>query len=325
MDVISFGSVFLELVFGHLPELPGPGEEVVTAEFSMSCGGAVTSATLAAAGGLRAGLCTVLGSDFGSQVVRAHCAAAGVDVSPSAVVSRPAAGITVVLNFAGDRGFITHLPPGAAGERPVVEHWREVLRRERPAWCYLHAGAGVPPFLREARELGCRIVLDTALSDLRPADRRSDGASVNDIVIECVRLADYFVPNAGELIRLTGAADLDAALAAAAAWGPPLVVTRGAAGARLAGPASPGPQVAEGVGRVTVRDLTGAGDSFAGTLIAALHQGASLRDAVVAANAAGSRAVGLLGAVGAVGAVGEARGDGGAGGTAHFPLKDLER
>ena len=28
LDMISFGSVFLELVFGHVPELPRPGEEV---------------------------------------------------------------------------------------------------------------------------------------------------------------------------------------------------------------------------------------------------------------------------------------------------------
>lgn len=346
MDLISFGAVFLELVFGHLPELPGPGEEVVTGEFSMSCGGAVTSATLAAAGGLRSGLCTVLGSDFGSQVVRAHCASAGVDVSPSAVVGRPAAGITVVLNFGGDRGFITYLPERGAGERPVLEHWRDVLRRERPAWCYVHAGAGMPPFLREARELGCKIVLDTALSDLRPAARASGppggigggleavgaigaavaalsgsadgpgggggasaGQSANELVIECVRLADYFVPNAGELLRLTGTADLEAAVAVAAGWGTQLVVTRGAAGALLAGPDGAVTEVTEGVRQVTVRDLTGAGDSFAGALIAALHRGASLPEAVAAANAAGSRAVGLLGAVGEVGGFSGAGGE----------------
>ena len=46
--MISFGSVFLELVFGHLRELPGPGEEVLTDDFAMSCGGAVTSAGAAA-------------------------------------------------------------------------------------------------------------------------------------------------------------------------------------------------------------------------------------------------------------------------------------
>ncbi len=113
MDMISFGMLFLELVFGQLDRLPGPGEEVFTDEFAISCGGAITSATAAAAAGARAGLCTVLGEDLGSQLAIEHCAARGIDTSPSTRVDRPAAGITVVLNFAGDRGFVTHVPPQA--------------------------------------------------------------------------------------------------------------------------------------------------------------------------------------------------------------------
>src|SRR5262245_37602735 len=197
--MISFGTVFLELVFGQLDRLPGPGEEIFTDEFAISCGGAVTSATAAAAAGMRAGLCTVLGDDVGSQVVTEHCAAIGVDTSPSVRIAGPSAGITVVLNFDGDRGFVTHLPASPVGDPAEVERWREVLRAYRPSWCYLHAGAAVSPFLRDARELGCRVMLDTSLGDER--DREA--------IIECVRLADVFVPNADELQRLTGAADVE--------------------------------------------------------------------------------------------------------------------
>src|SRR5215472_14331950 len=136
--MISFGTVFLELVFGQLDRLPGPGEEIFTDEFAVSCGGAVTSATAAAAGGVRAAVCTVLGDDVGSQVAVEHCAAAGVDTSPSARVTGPATGITVVLNFDGDRGFVTHLPPNAQGRLAEEERWRGVLRARRPSWCYLH-------------------------------------------------------------------------------------------------------------------------------------------------------------------------------------------
>src|SRR5947209_2216346 len=178
--MISFGTVFLELVFGRLDRPPRPGEEVFSDEFAISCGGAVTSATSAAAAGLHAGLCTVLSDDLGSQVVIEHCAAAGVDVTPSARVSGPTAGISVVLNFDGDRGFVTHLPSAAITRQAEVERWRQVLRAQRPAWCYLHAETRVPSFLREARELGCKIMLDTALGDAREADA----------VIECVRMAD---------------------------------------------------------------------------------------------------------------------------------------
>ncbi|HEX9030828.1 MAG TPA: carbohydrate kinase family protein [Streptosporangiaceae bacterium] len=297
--MISFGQVFLELVFGQLGRLPEPGEEVFSDEFAISCGGAVTSATAAASAGVRAGLCTLLGDDMGSQVVTEHCATAGVDVSPSARVAGPSAGITVVLNFDGDRGFVTHLPSAAGHEPAEVERWRSVLRRERPAWCYLHAGRRVPGFLREARELGCKIVLDTSFGD----------ASEREAVIECVRLADIFVPNSDELCRLTGAAGIEQAVGLAAAWGTQLVVTRGAAGAIVAGGADGAvTEVREGVGQVTVRDLTGAGDSFAGAMIAALIGGASVPQAAVVANAAGSQAVGRFGGVGEVAAAGTGAG-----------------
>jgi sugar/nucleoside kinase (ribokinase family) len=298
MEMISFGLVFLELVFGRLDRLPMPGEEVFSDEFAISCGGAVTSATVAAAAGVKAGLCTMLGDDVGSQVVTEHCATAGVDISPSARVAGPTAGITVVLNFDGDRGFVTHLPSAAVREQAEVERWRQVLRAERPAWCYLHAGRRVPSFLREARQLGCKIMLDTSLGDAR------DG----DAVIECVRLADVFVPNADELLRLTGAGGLDEAIASAQSWGTQVVVTRGAAGAVVVSPDGPVTQIAEGVGDVTVRDLTGAGDSFAGAMIAGLLGGATITEAAVHANAAGSQAVGRLGGVGTVGGAGTGAG-----------------
>jgi sugar/nucleoside kinase (ribokinase family) len=289
LDMISFGSVFLELVFGHVHELPRPGEEVFTDDFALSCGGAVTSASAAARGGAHAGLCTVLGDDLGSRLVLEHCARLGVELSPSARVRRRSAGISVVLNYDGDRAFITHIPPRPPGAPPEVARWRDVLRREQPRWCYLHADWGVADFLRDARELGAKVVLDISLGDERN----------RDMVIECVRLADVFVPNQDELLRLTCTDAIGEAVAAARAWGTPLVVKRGVAGALVADPGGT-TEVAEGVRPVQVRDLTGAGDAFAGAMIAALLRGVPLREAVVAANEAGSEAVSLLGAVGEV-------------------------
>ncbi|HEX9066073.1 MAG TPA: carbohydrate kinase family protein [Streptosporangiaceae bacterium] len=288
--MISFGTVFLELVFGQLDRLPGPGEEVFTDEFAVSCGGAVTSAAAAAAAGVRAGVCTRLGDDLGSQVVTEHCAATGVDLSASVQVTGAAAGITVVLNFDGDRGFVTHLP-GRDEHEPEVTRWLGVLAEHQPAWCYLHAGRAVPPLLRQARDQGSRVMLDISLGDER--DR--------DAVVECVRLADVFVPNADELLALTGTASLDEAVAAASAWGTPLVVTQGAAGAVVWQPGTGVTRVLDGVADVTVRDLTGAGDNFAGAMVGALIGGASLAEAAVSGNAAGSRSVGWLGAVGEIG------------------------
>jgi sugar/nucleoside kinase (ribokinase family) len=290
MDMISFGSVFLELVFGHVPALPRPGQEIFAEEFGISVGGAVTSATAAARAGARAGVCTQLGDDLGARVVTEHCEREGVDLSPSVRVARRATGITMVLNYDGDRSFVTHVPPRPDDEPPELARWTEVLEACRPAWCYVHAGAGVVDFLRAARQQGTRIYLDVSLNGIG----RSDAA-----VLDCIRLADIFVPNQAELTALTGADSVEAAIATASTWGPPVVIKQGAAGAMIVGPDGVAP-VSEGVTNVTVRDLTGAGDSFAGALIGELLRGVPLAGAVVAANRAGAQAASRLGAVGPV-------------------------
>jgi sugar/nucleoside kinase (ribokinase family) len=68
MELMSFGSVFLEIVFGHLQRFPEPGEEIFTDAFAFSCGGALTPAVAASRAGASAGLAAVLGDDLGSRL-----------------------------------------------------------------------------------------------------------------------------------------------------------------------------------------------------------------------------------------------------------------
>jgi sugar/nucleoside kinase (ribokinase family) len=291
VDVIAFGTVFLEAVFGEVPAFPRPGEEIFTGQFAFSCGGgAVTVATAASQLGVHAGMSALLGDDLGSRVAEQHCRRAGVDLAPSRYLSGPVTGISVAVNFAGDRAFISHVPPHPAADRETGR-WLEVLRTHRPRWCYVHAGhPGMARFIHEAHSLGTKVALDVALNEI------SDAAQA---VIDSVRQADAFLPNAEELLALTGAGSFAAAVETAVAWCPCVVVTRGADGAVVAQPGTT-THVREGIRPVPVRDRTGAGDAFAGALIGALCQGASVTEAAVAGNEAGSRTVGLLGAVGEV-------------------------
>ena len=290
MDLIAFGRVFLEMVFGQVASLPGPGEEIFADEFAISCGGAVTVATAASRSGARAGLSTLLSDDLGSRVVTEHCRRADVDLAPSRRVAGRVSGITVVLNFAGDRGFVSYLPPAQPVAGPDTGHFLEVLREHRPAWCYLHPWPGAETLIAEARSLGTRVALDVGLNAI---------ASNPRAVMSCARQADVFLPNAEELMRLTGARSLSGAIDVAVAWSRCLVVKCGADGAVVADHTGR-TAVTNGIRPVSVRDLTGAGDAFAGALIAALHQGAPVAEAAAAGNAAGSQTVSVLGAVGEV-------------------------
>jgi sugar/nucleoside kinase (ribokinase family) len=288
MEVIAFGSVFLEIVFGHFPHLPRPGEEIFVDSFGVSCGGAVTFAVAARRAGAEVGLATELGDDLGSRLVTEYSLREGVDLSVAERVSGPIAGITVVLNFHGDRAFISHLPPRPTPAVPEPERWLEILHRVRPSWCYLHPGPYVIDLLREARAVGTRVALDVNLGEID---------DFGDVVVQCARLADVFLPNEEELLRLTKTKDLRQAIDQAGAWSPRLVVKRGRAGA-IAVEQGRATEVTEGLVEVVVRDRTGAGDAFAGAMIGALVRGDDFLAAVTAGNTAGSEAVARLGAGG---------------------------
>jgi sugar/nucleoside kinase (ribokinase family) len=289
MDVISFGPIFLEVVFGDMKHRPVPGEEIFVDQFAFSLGGgAVTAAVEARRAGASAAAATVLGDDVGSKLAVELCLREGVDLSPSKRLTGAVAGITVVLNFDQDRAFVSHVPPRSTAERPEPERWPEVLEHVRPEWCYLHAGPLVPPVLERAHAVGTRVVLDF------------DSGAIDefpDEVVKCATLADVLVPTEAELRRLTRARDLGEAIVSAASWCPWVVVKRGGAGA-VAVDNGRATEVTEGLEDVVVRDRTGAGDAFAGAMVGNLARGAGLLEAVAAGNTAGSMAVARMGATG---------------------------
>jgi sugar/nucleoside kinase (ribokinase family) len=288
LDVVSFGSVFLEMAFGHTDQLPRPGEEIFIDSFAFSCGGAITSAVEASRVGASAAMASVLGDDLGSRLAERLCLAEGVDLYPSRRVKGPVAGITVVLNYDSDRAFVSHMPARAAAERPETERWCDVLDELRPGWAYLHAGPEAVAVLEKARSLGTKVALDVNFGEID---------EYPEAVVSCARLADAFLPNEEELRRITGSEALEQAIAVAASWSPLVVVKRGARGA-VVSEGGRTTEVPDGLLDVEVQDLTGAGDAFAGALIGSLAKGVALFDSVAAANAAGSEAAGRLGATG---------------------------
>jgi len=286
---VTFGSVFLEIVFGDCTRLPRAGEEVYNEIFGFSVGGSVVTAALAARDlGASVALTTTLGDDLGSRLAEEVTLQAGVDLSRCQRAPGRAAGVTVVLNFDDDRGFITHLPPRPPGTLGGCEHLAQALAGARPAWCYLHGAAGMVPVLHQARALGSRVAVDTSFEQVETSP---------DLVAECAHLADVFLSTETELVQLTGAGGLAGAISVAGTWGPRLAIKRGAAGA-VAVEGGKVAEVSEGLKDTVVVDRTGAGDAFAGALVAALALGSGFRDAVAAGNTAGSVTVGRLGSVG---------------------------
>ena len=112
---------------------------------------------------------------------------------------------------------------------------------------------------------------------------------------ELVEAVDVLVVNEHEAREIAGTADLDAAVDALLMRVPTVVVTLGAAGARIAERTGQGRSLPAPAVRAV--DTTGAGDTFCGVLAAGLASGMSMTAAAERAIAAASLSVQRLGAI----------------------------
>jgi ribokinase len=270
-----------------VPRLPGPGETVLaTAAASIGTGGKGANQAVAAARlGASARMAGCCGSDeFGSRL-RAALAAEGIDVAGLRAVTGAASGLALITVDPAGENMIAVAPGanGLAGEAEVAAAFSApcdvlVLSAEIPV-------AVLTAALRQASTRGVPTVLNLA-----PVPAGADGLLADR--------PEWLVVNAHEAGALLGeeAGDVAQARAMAARLagdGGHAVITLGAAGAVLAGPA--GTVAVPGFG-VPVVDTVGAGDAFVGALAVALASGLDAAEAVLAACAAGAAATTRRGA-----------------------------
>jgi ribokinase len=302
--VVVVGAINVDLVVAA-PRLPGPGETVVGARLERHGGGKGANAAVAAA---RAGgavrLVGAVGSDDNGTAALDDLRAAGVDVGDVAVLKGEPTGVAlIVVDPEGEN----QIAVGAGANAAVTSaHVHRALGAALPtAGCVLVsteiAGEAVAAAVEEAARAGVFCVLNPAPAI--PA------------VLEALRHGPVLTPNATEvqdLARLLAGTDegrpaehddasppaRDHVIAAAerlmAATGAPVVVTLGGDGALVlapgAAPAHVPPRPA------TVRDTTGAGDTFNGVLAVRLAAGDELAAAVHTASAAAALSVSRVGA-----------------------------
>ena len=279
--VVVVGSINVDLVVAA-DHLPRPGETVLGGRFARHFGGKGANQAVAAA---RAGASVVMigavGRDADGDASLAALAAEGIDVSRVRRVDSPTGVAIIAVAADGENQIVV-----ASGANAEVAEADVAL-----------AGLEGPGVLLTCLE----VPLPTVVAAVAAAARQGLRPIVNPapaqrLPPELLGLGPIFTPNRDELLAITGAADLDAALEALAAAGAgAVVVTLGADGALLTSSARrtrvPGAPV-------EVVDATGAGDTFSGVLAAWLAEGRSLDDAVLAANAAAAISVTRPGARG---------------------------
>ena len=287
--VVVVGAVNVDLVV-TADRLPGPGETVVGPGVVHHGGGKGANAAVAAArAGATVTLVGAVGDDDTGRGALDELRADGVGVDAVAVLDGVATGVAlIVVDVAGENQIAVGAGANACVDRDRV---RAALVDALPdAGCVLVSTEIPVEAVAVAVEMATAVDVPCVLN---PAPVQPGLAGL--LVPRPGRRGPLLTPNAGELAALAGPGPTGVrAVGLAARTGAPVVVTLGGEGALVVGPGGqvdhlpPHP--------ATVRDTTGAGDTFNGVLAAHLAAGADLGAAARAANVAAALSVGHIGA-----------------------------
>ncbi|WP_207840538.1 PfkB family carbohydrate kinase [Williamsia soli] len=285
--VIVVGAINVDFVIAT-PRLPGPGETVVGPRVDRHGGGKGANAAVAAARtGTTVELIGAAGSDDTGDGASADLRDEGVDVGAVMRTDSPTGVALIVVDQAGENQIA--VGAGANSELTAAQV-RASLTDLRPGDCVLVsteiAGAAVVAAVETAAAAGAQCVLNPAPPIPEIAD--------------AIRYGPILTPNAGECLELASMVGQhsdtveEAAAALSEATGAAVVVTLGAGGVLVGIPGQDFETIPART--ATVRDTTGAGDTFNGVFAARLAAGDTTNAAATVANVAAALSVSYVGA-----------------------------
>lgn len=274
------GSVNMDISV-TVPRLPGPGETMLGSAAVIAPGGKGANQAVAAARlGAATRMIACAGDDEFGQTARSALASGGVDVSGIRVIAGSATGVALItVDLSGENVIVV-----AQGANALAGA-AEVDAALSAGTDMLVLSAEIPVGTLEAALAGARTRGLTCLLNLAPAPPHAAALLAGGV--------DWLVVNESEAAAVLGrtVAGLDGAATAArdlhGLGAHRAVVTAGAQGAALAGPAG-----AEAVAapRVDSVDSVGAGDAFVAALAVTVAAGVPDGQALRAACAAGATA-----------------------------------
>jgi ribokinase len=273
--IVVLGSANMDLVVRQ-PRLPRPGETMFGSDFTTVPGGkGLNQAVAAARAGGDVGFLGAIGRDVFGDELRRCLRDDGVDTDGLEEVDAPTGTAHIAVLDGGENAIVV-----VSGANAAITTLDEVAQHRIEDARYLVAQFERPiELISEAFVVARGLGIQTVLTP----------APVTAVDPGLLQLVDVLIPNAQEACELAGVSDETAAAIALSRSAGLVVMTRGSRGALVA---REGAVIAEVPARkVTAVDTTGAGDTFAGVLVAWLAEGAELEAALEAATVAASISV----------------------------------
>ncbi|MEO6410421.1 MAG: ribokinase [Burkholderiaceae bacterium] len=274
--LLVFGSINLDIAF-HATRLPGPGETVLGRGYLVSPGGkGANQAHAAARFGMPTQLVGAVGDDAFAEAALDGLGAAGVGLDHLRRLPGATGCANIVVDAAGENQIV--VAPGANASLRHGDVSEALLSVSEALLVQMECDVlETQTLLARARQRRCLTVLNNAPAQLL------DETTLRNI--------DVLIVNQGELRRTGEGIGIKAKTAPpqqlqqlAKRFGLRVVLTLGGRGVLAC--ESDGQLLQMPALAVEVRDSTGAGDTFAGVLTAALIEGKPLRSALAFASVA---------------------------------------
>ncbi|MBC9821030.1 PfkB family carbohydrate kinase [Terrabacter sp. MAHUQ-38] len=282
-SVVVVGSVNLD-VSVTVDRLPAPGETLLGGTVRRSGGGKGANQAVAAAraGGARTAMVGAVGDDPDGAALRASLESDGIDCSCLTTSASPTGTALITVDRSGENTIV--VAAGANDDVRLDDAAAALVRAADVVLAQLEIPQPTVLAAARARRPDALLVLNAA-----------PYAAVDADLLAAV---DLLVVNEHEALGLSAAPTVDEAVQSLLESVPAVLVTLGAAGARL--DRRGGRTTVVPAPRVDAVDTTGAGDTFCGVLGAALARGDDDLSALRLASAAASVAVEGKGAQDAV-------------------------
>lgn len=265
------GFANLDLLYAGLEKLPEEGQEIYAADFDMQLGGGVP-ATMVNLGrlGVNAKLATFLGEDLFSRFVRGALDGYGVQAVNLYKGNRRPVTLTSVLICGGDRSFVSY-----QDEIEITPQLVEQVYRQLHGAKVVDMQAG---FLEAYRKLSAENtvqVFDTGWEEDLSIDKYKD----------YLEIADYYVPNQKEALKITGESTVENAAGKLGRYFSDVIIKLDKDGCLLKN--SKGTKIIPPMQGVKAVDATGAGDAFMSGFMYGLYHDYPVEQCIRFGNVAG--------------------------------------
>ena len=282
-DVTIAGELNLDLILYGTPDEIPRERELLVSDFNVTLGGSssIVAHNLASLGS-RVGFVSCVGDDQFGELALARLSAAGADVSKVAILPGRKTGLTVIMQRDSWRNMLTYAGTIFDLQMKNIDlDYLSSAKHFHLSSYYLQRGlqADVPELFKKLKSAGLTISFDCN-------DDPDDGWDGG--IREALKYVDVLLPNAREAMRLTGAANAQAAAEQLARVVPLVAIKLGAEGAiarrgheQWASPAL----------KVEAVDPVGAGDSFDAGFLHEYLRGSDIEACLAAGNRAGALSV----------------------------------